>query len=310
MKKFCLPVLLIAALFLIPCLLQAQETGYAGPKKRIAVAGFETKAPGADGKIGDGMSEMLVTALHETGRFIVVERQNLDNVLREQDLGASGRIRGSTAAKVGELVGAQIFISGAVTEFEERESGGGIGGVFRGFAVGVGVVNAHVAIDLRMYDTSTGVILESHRSEAKASSVGLTGGTVIKGVAIGAAGFKKTPLGVATRQAIEDAVAFIINKMESLPWQGRIITVKADKIYVNAGSNSGMSGGESFDVYHVGEELIDPETGLSLGTEEAKIGAIEITQVKEKFSIARIIIGTGFTRGDIVRMREKKVIDK
>ena len=37
----------------------------------------------------------------------------------------------------------------------------------------------------------------------------------------------------------------------------------------------------------MGEELIDPETGISLGGTESVLGTIEVTQVQEKFSIAR-----------------------
>lgn len=61
-------------------------------------------------KFGDGMAEMLANALFATNRFIVLERQSLDDVLREQDLGASGRVRKETAARIGEIEGADLLI--------------------------------------------------------------------------------------------------------------------------------------------------------------------------------------------------------
>lgn len=56
-------------------------------------------------------------------------------------------------------------------------------------------------------------------------------------------------------------------------------------------------------VYEKGEELIDPQTGLSLGAEEEELGVIEVTSVKEKYSIAQSLKGYGFSRGDIIRER-------
>ncbi|MEW5767856.1 MAG: CsgG/HfaB family protein [bacterium] len=280
---------------------QPEVERYYGPKKRIAVVDFEAKSPHAGWDIGTGMAEMLITALHETGRFIVVERQAIKDIIQEQDLGTGGRVRPETAAKVGEILGAQILVRGAITEFEERETGGGVGGVFKGIGVGVGGYTAHVAVDIRMYDSTTGQILESHRSEGKARTRGLAVGTSYKNITFGGATFKKTPLGEATRQAIEDMVAFVVDKMELRPWEGRIIKAEGEKVYINAGEESGIKVGHLFDCYQVGEELIDPETGLSLGTEEEKRGQLQAVTVQEKYAIAKPVKGSGFKRGDIVR---------
>ncbi|MDX1625916.1 MAG: CsgG/HfaB family protein, partial [Wenzhouxiangellaceae bacterium] len=79
---------------------EARAEAYNGPKARIAVARFENKTAQSTGyagwynpQIGDGMADMLTTALVNSGRYIVLERANLDTVLNEQDLGASGRVR-------------------------------------------------------------------------------------------------------------------------------------------------------------------------------------------------------------------------
>jgi len=52
----------------------------------------------------------------------------------------------------------------------------------------------------------------------------------------------------------------------------------------------------------VGEELIDPETGLSLGAEESYAGKIKIGKADKKYAIATILEGEGFQRGDVVRI--------
>ncbi len=290
----------LSTFFISPACFSAE---YKGPKKRIAVMDFEDKSIGSYTGLGSGMSEMLTTALHETGKFIVVERKAISDVLTEQDFGLTGRVRKETVSKVGDILGAQILIRGAVTEFEETKQSRGGAISFQGVSLGASGASAHVAVDIRMYDANTGVVLESHRSEGLAKRKGLNLGISTHGVAFGGSDFQKTPLGMATRQSIEDMVKFITEKMEERPWQGRVIKVSDNTVYINAGSEMGISVSDAFCVYNLGEELIDPETGLSLGAEKSKIGEIQVSSVEPKFSKAVIVSGSGFKSNDIV---EKK----
>ncbi|MEW6096642.1 MAG: CsgG/HfaB family protein [bacterium] len=284
------------------------KTPYLGPKKRVAVLDFEVKAAGAEAKIGSSMAEMLITALQNTDKYIVLERESqaFQDMLKEQDLGKAGRIRPETAAKFGEILGAQVLIKGVVTEFCQFETVKGIGLFVKGVTLGGGgIITAHVAVDIRMFDASTGEIIESHRTEQKARTVVVAGGVKVGDVTIGGVDFYKTPLGEAARKAIEDMVDFIVRQLKTKPWEGRIVIVKNDEVIINAGSDVGIKIGDVMEVWTTGEELIDPATGLSLGVEEGqKIGTIEITDVKEKYSVAMITTGTGFKRNDIVRMLE------
>ena len=51
-----------------------------------------------------------------TGRFEVVERAQLQKILKEQQLGMTGMINQDTAAKVGELLGVKVIITGSVIQ--------------------------------------------------------------------------------------------------------------------------------------------------------------------------------------------------
>ncbi len=285
---------------------ETEAKPYYGPKKRIAVAGFENKVQNwwwdPSWEIGEGMSDMLTTALFETDRFIVVERQALEDIITEQDLAEEGRIRPETAAKVGQLLGAQILIRGAITEFEHKKSGGAGAVKVKGLEIGVGEEVAYVAIDVRMYDSTTGQVLQSRHVEKTAKTTGVAVAGAYKGIAFGGSSFEKTPLGKVTREAIKDAINFIVAQMETVPWEGRVVKADTlDKIYINAGADTGITVGMLLEVYKPGEELIDPETGLSLGSEETKVGVIQVNSVQDKFSIAVAVSGEAFSREDIVR---------
>ena len=45
------------------------------------------------------------------------------------------------------------------------------------------------------------------------------------------------------------------------------------------------------------EELIDPDTGISLGSDDTEIGAVCVSQAHEKFSIAEFVSITGIVKG-------------
>jgi len=201
----------------------AQADYYNGPKARIAVARFENKTADSmnwySPSIGDGMADMLTTALVNSGRYIVLERQNLDTVLDEQDLGESGRIRQDTAAPIGEIEGAELLVVAAVTEFDGntggmRAGGGGIGGRVFG-AIAGGSRKAHMAIDLRVVDSRTSRILAatSVEGEAKDFDIGGALGGWSGSVGLGGAlsTWENTPREKALRAVIEGAVDYVIS---------------------------------------------------------------------------------------------------
>jgi curli biogenesis system outer membrane secretion channel CsgG len=202
---------------------EVQGEHYNGPKARIAVARFENKTADSmdwySPSIGDGMADMLTTALVNSGRYIVLERESLDTVMDEQDLGASGRVRQDTAAAIGEIEGAELLVVAAVTEFSGNAGGtsGGLGGdVGRVFgAISGGSRKAHMAVDLRVVDASTSRILAatSVEGEAKDFNLGgaLSGYTGSYSLGGSLSGWKNTPREKALRAVIEAAVDYVIS---------------------------------------------------------------------------------------------------
>ena len=111
---------------------------------------------------------------------------------------------------------------------------------------------------------------------------------MVGSVPVGGAFGQNEPIGKAARDAVEKALNIIIAKTAAIKWAGRIIKRENELVYVNSGNNSGVKLGDSFTVYSKGEDLIDPDTGLALGAQEKEIGRITVTEVKDKYSIARI----------------------
>jgi len=193
---------------------------YNGPRARIAVANFDVKAARAGYEIGTGLRDMLVTALVNSNRFRVVERQVLDAVMQEQELAASGAAAPGGGAQRGQIRTADIIITAAVTEFEPESSGGGIGiggggrtgGALVGVLLGGSMNKAHMALDMRIIDSSTSEVLAATRVQGQATDMraGLFGGIIDNvGLGAGLGGYANTPMEKAIRVCIIEAVRYI-----------------------------------------------------------------------------------------------------
>jgi curli biogenesis system outer membrane secretion channel CsgG len=283
-----------------------EESGLKGLKKRIAVVDFEDKSDRSQWywtgpSPGDGMSDMLTTALVQSGRFTIIEREQLNHVLAEQNLGASGLVTEQTAAQVGKLLGVSAVVYGSVTQFgyKSESTGGSISSI--PFSGGLSKAEAQVGCDIRIIDTSTGEILAAESYSEKESKRGFDVGTDEFSFDH-SSNLDETLVGKATRKVIDKIVDKLTDTTENTPWVGRVVKADAaDKIYLNAGSDAGMTAGMTFTVYRKGEELVDPETGLSLGAEEEEVATVAVVTVKEKYSIAKTVSGSGTVAGDIVR---------
>ena len=261
-------------------------------KKTIAVSEFENKTNAAGAwQIGTGMADMLTDSLIQSGQFIVLERQALNAVIAEQNLGASVRAsKAGTGAQTGNIKKAQILIQGAVTEFEENASSGGQGFSLYGVSLKNNSASAHVAIIIRLVDSTTTQVLASQRVEGEATEGGVAFSASAGVVDFGQSAFKKTPLGKATQMAIDRAVQFIATQMAAAPWKGKVIKVDANNmVLVNAGAQSGMTKGQVLRLSRPGESLIDPDTGVELGQEAKVLGTVSVDEVLEKYSKAKAV---------------------
>lgn len=249
-----------------------------------------------------GLTEMLTTELVKTGQFIVLERKAFTDVTAEQDLVGAGRVSTETGAKSGSIIGAQAMIRCAVTEYSYSQSGSsGALKMLPGLNLGASVVRANVGIDVRIYDAKTSQVLVSTVARGSATSAGADVKYADQKFEGGLASFIQTPLGRASRAAIQDAVRFIVARLSNAPWEARVVRADAGLVYLNVGDESGISVGTTFGIYRPAEPLIDPASGVDLGTPDRQIGVVRITEVTPKYSLAEFVSGAGAQRNDVVR---------
>jgi len=227
---------------------EAQAERYDGPKARITVGriidksgtGKEslthqlgilsrrsgaTAVPDANATMS-GIRDMITTALFQSNRYIVLERESISDVLLEQEFSVSGKVGEASRIPAGQIEGAELLVVGAITGFDAAAAGGG------GFPIpipinrgrdmlilDVEIRKAFVTMDLRVIDTRTGRIVAAVAVEGSARKYG-AGLSGFAGTRHGGAvriptvlrGFANTPVEKAISEMVDVAVNQIVEK--------------------------------------------------------------------------------------------------
>lgn len=231
----------------------------------------------------DNYEAMLETQLIKVGRFRVYERNKLEEVLREQGLQES--LSGNNTQI--KIDGVDYLVYGAITDMssEAKEFNAG------GFAT-IRVTN-RFGVDIKIVDALSG---EIRRAESIVAVIDSGSGVATKSfsnVEVGTNGLVEAQRIVAKRSA-----ALLAESIFPI----RVVDIFNDEIYLNYG-DSILSVGDRLKVIQEGREIIDQDTGLSLGSRQKVLGEIEITSADSNMSIAKLIKNNAeFTVGSIARM--------
>jgi curli biogenesis system outer membrane secretion channel CsgG len=227
---------------------EAQAEKYDGPKARIAVGRIIDKSgtgkeslttqlgllarrkdggsPPDANAVMSGIRDLITTALFQSNRFIVLERDAINDIMVEQEFSATGRVGEASRIPVGQIEGAELLVVGAITGFDAAAAGGG------GFPIPIPInrgrdmmvldvemKKAFVSMDLRVIDTRTGRVVSTVAVEGSARKfgAGLTGFTHTRyGGAIPLPtllrGFANTPVEKAISEMVDVAVSHIVEK--------------------------------------------------------------------------------------------------
>jgi hypothetical protein len=95
----------------------------------------------------------------------------------------------------------------------------------------------------------------------------------------------------------------IANRVTDVVFPAKIISKIDKQVTINRGDGTGIAVDQVWNVFALGNEMIDPDTKESLGRAEVKVGQVKINSVLPKVSTAEILgEDTGIAEGTIVRM--------
>jgi len=255
--------------------------------------------------LGKGMSALMVKRIAQGGKFTVVERNKVGTVLKEQDFGASGRVKKGTQARIGQIRGADFTVMGDVVVFgrDDRRRSGVVGAAVPG-AGGVGGLRnsegkAVVVLNFRMVDNESSEIVMTGeaRGESKRSSRGGFAGVYAGGVGVGggvdftSSNFAETIIGEAVMDACDKLAAQVngqagsVSSTRNIEIEGKVAAVEGGSVYINVGSSSGVQVGDTFEISRIVKEVKDPVTKEVLDVVTAPVGSMKVTTVRDKIAI-------------------------
>jgi curli biogenesis system outer membrane secretion channel CsgG len=198
MKKYILCLILAA-------FVMSLGTGYIfAEKPRIGVLRFTNNVAGIgwwNHRVANELQDMLASELVSTRAFQVLDRKEIDAVLGEQDLSASGRVSKSTMAKMKRIKGAKYLVMGTVSAYEQSGAKGGKVR-FKGLSLGGKKTKTYIAVDVKVVDTETGEIVDARTIEANAKGKAIGAGLSLRNFSVAGGQAKKTPTGKAIRACI------------------------------------------------------------------------------------------------------------
>lgn len=114
MKKTTLIFIMIIMIACISAFANAAEF----KKTKVAVVDFQENGAFDVKDVGKIVAEWFTTALVNTGRFDVIERRLLQQILEEQKMGVTGLIDPRSASRLGKVLGVKTVVSGTVQSYD------------------------------------------------------------------------------------------------------------------------------------------------------------------------------------------------
>jgi hypothetical protein len=247
-------------------------------------------------RVAETVESQLIDALHQQRKFEIIGRDALAmQAAREETDFASSGIVDVTAPGASErfrVLGAEYILVAEVNDFQDQSQtvpmpGSGKTMVLRTIRLGTSA---------RIYNASTMKLLESanfqfeekdleEQLDAVSKSTGRSSDHLYYKVA---------------RSAAEKAALRVVDVL----YPARVLSKNGPMVTISRGDGANIARGQKWDVFALGKELIDPDTGMSLGQEEVYIGQVEVVRVNPNFSQAKILEDYGIEEKSILRLSE------
>ena len=291
----------LALLACVALMMASTTMAHGQRKKRIAVLSFEMGADsiqtaqklGEKDDLGLALSNILLNDLAGAGKIEVVERSELDKVLKEQNLSNSDRMDNTTAAKIGKIAGVDAILIGSVVQFvgANKETGLSKLGSFTGNGKYGHQMQTKVDIvtTARLIDVNTGVVLTTAHGDGHAQNTEYQVASGAKGQEIG------NPV---LNQAVANAVGMLAEQLNASPamtdtiavartaYKGEVADVDANTLILNVGISGGVKVGDVVQISRQGRTVKDPKTGAVLKVIYEPLGTAKITDADAKTATA------------------------
>lgn len=249
--------LFVAALVALPTFGQSEKS----LKRKVAIGRFSNETQYAKGMFYDRENDpirkqaldILSSKLAASGKFILLERDGLEELIAESGSGM-------------QKIGADYIILGSITKFGRKVEGD------QRVLSQTKTQTVEAGMSIRLVEASSGLIIYSD----EASGFAETSAKQTLGLG-GTAGYDATLSDKAISAALTQLVENIINKCMDKPWRGYLLSVDDGNYIISGGASQGIDAGQSFVLYKKGKTVTNPQTGIKVELPGTKVGSLTVT---------------------------------
>ncbi len=243
------------------CLLMILSVLYS-EKQKIAV--FPFNGVRNDYNMTLTAENQMISLLVNQGIFDVIERSQLDKIVKEQQLSLTGLIDVSDAVKIGKISGVRYAVIGSVPNVNYRavQKVDDKGEPYLS-------VDALVVIQIRVIDIKTAGVLFSKTYNAKPG-----GGLLGSILSLDTSADPETTLAKTVKRVYKKVAKDMTN---AFPMSGYILSIEGNIVTIDIGKQAGVKKKMLFDVIKETEK-IHPKT-KKLIVIEKKVGLLKVKEV-------------------------------
>lgn len=305
------------------------EIKWQGPKRLIQMATFELKASritngaggfsfgagsgnvsgsgGASGPTSVELAEPLVYAggVADMAKTVFGAFRGF-SILEPEPLPADGTPPPPPPEQA--LPKPEFLVRATITDLTVRKKSGGL----RIGAIGGGkesYINK-VVIDMRLVDPATSTIVAVTKavgekgSDSNTLALLATDPSGLSQPLVGFGDFKESPLGDATRLALEDGLAKLCAELMKFGWTTTVVDVQDGKILCEV--VEGVAVGDQMEAIIPGKTVTDPKTGRRIGeTKATLLGRVQVTEIEGSLVTATGVDGYTPEVGVVLRPVKK-----
>jgi curli biogenesis system outer membrane secretion channel CsgG len=247
-------------------------------KRTVAIARFTNETASrttflvdnSGDKLGKQASDILTARLASTGRFLMFERTDSDEIEAEKII----------AGMQDEGISVDYLILGSVSEFGRSvESQSGVFSRTK-------TQKAYAKVNVRLVEVATGRIIYSQEGAGEATS------EAKKTLGVGSgAGYDQSLTDKAISAAISQLVSSLVENLTKAEWRSYILAADQGSYIIAGGASQGIRQGDTFGVFKRGRIVKNPQTGANIELPGSKVATIrvEMSFGEDSFSEASIV---------------------
>lgn len=236
-------------------------------KKKVALLNFFNESPYGGEDLGIVATAELKTELSRTGEFSF---DPIGNKIfgSSKEIYSGGGVKLVQLSRKAKISGINFVVFGRVIEARIREKTDEIGVVRKTKSY------TESKVEVRIFDVNSNKEIFTETIKGFADDSNYRFWSQDRETQLS---YRRDLLRYAVKVAVRKSVPKILDISSKIDWVGKVAKIVGNKIYVNAGRESGIQIGDILKVITEGQDIFDPETGALIGVSKGEIkGTLEV----------------------------------